>query len=39
MMKQVKVHYRDYPETSADFEKWRMQTEALFEEARAKLME
>jgi flavin-dependent dehydrogenase len=39
MMKQVKVHYRDYPETSADFEKWRMQTEALFEEARSKLME
>lgn len=33
MMKQVKVHYKRYPETPEDFEKWRLQTVALFKEA------
>ena len=39
MMKQVKAHYRDYPETPETFEKWRVKTEAIFKEARSKVME
>jgi digeranylgeranylglycerophospholipid reductase len=38
MMKEVKVHYRNYPETPEDFEGWRMKTEALFKEAGAKIV-
>jgi geranylgeranyl reductase family protein len=38
MMKQVKAHYRSYPETPENFEKWRVETEALFKEARSKIM-
>jgi len=39
LMRQVKVHYKNYPENSEDFEKWRVKTEALFNEARSKLIE
>jgi len=39
MMRRVKAHYRNYPEAPEEFEKWRMGTEALFDEARLKIME
>jgi len=39
LMKQVKAHYRNYPETLEDFEGWRVKTEALFREAKSKAME
>lgn len=37
MMKQVKAHYRDYPETLEGFEKWRTGTERIFKEAKQKI--
>lgn len=39
LMNKVKAHYKDYPRTPKGFEKWRMETEALFREARSKLIE
>jgi flavin-dependent dehydrogenase len=39
LMKQVRAHYRIYPETPEDFEKWRKQTVALFEQAASKIMD
>jgi geranylgeranyl reductase family protein len=39
MMKRVKAHYRNYPETPESFETWRMQTQTLFEEAASKIIE
>jgi len=39
LMKQVKAHYSNYPETQEKFEQWQMKTEALFKEARSKLIE
>jgi len=39
LMNKVKAHYRNYPKTPKDFEKWRLKTEALFAEARSKLLE
>jgi flavin-dependent dehydrogenase len=39
LMKQVKAHYKNYPEMLEDFEGWRVKTEALFREARSKAME
>jgi geranylgeranyl reductase family protein len=39
MMKQVRAHYRNYPETPEGFETWRMQTQTLFEEVASKIME
>jgi digeranylgeranylglycerophospholipid reductase len=39
MMRQVKAHYDTYPDTPENFEKWRVQTEALFSQARTKLVE
>lgn len=39
LMGQVKDHYRNYPETLENFAEWRMKTEALFNEARSKLIE
>lgn len=39
MMKQVKAHYKNYPEDPENFERWRMKTETLFKEARSKLTE
>jgi geranylgeranyl reductase family protein len=39
MMKQVRAHYGNYPETPEGFEAWRMQTEALFGDAESKVME
>jgi digeranylgeranylglycerophospholipid reductase len=38
LMNRVKAHYRNYPTTPKDFEKWRLKTEALFKEAKTKLM-
>jgi geranylgeranyl reductase family protein len=38
-MRQVKAHYQGYPETPENFKEWRMKTEALFKEAKSKLME
>lgn len=39
LMNKVKAHYKNYPRTSKGFEKWQMKTEALFKEARSKLVE
>ena len=39
LMKKVKAHYRNYPETPEDFEEWRSRTEALFKKAKSKLLE
>jgi digeranylgeranylglycerophospholipid reductase len=38
LMKQVKVHYGKYPETPENFERWRLQTVALFENAKEKIV-
>ena len=38
LMNKVKAHYRNYPKTPKDFERWRLKTEALFKEAKSKLM-
>ena len=38
LMNKVKAHYRNYPKTPKDFEWWRLKTEALFKEAKSKLM-
>jgi geranylgeranyl reductase family protein len=37
-MNRVKDHYRKYPQTAENFEKWRVQTVALFKEASSKVM-
>jgi digeranylgeranylglycerophospholipid reductase len=39
LMREVKAHYRNYPETLEDFEEWRMERKFLFKEARSKLIE
>jgi len=39
LMRQVKAHYKSYPENPEDFEKWSVKREALFHEARSKLIE
>jgi flavin-dependent dehydrogenase len=39
LMKKVRTHYKTYPDTPKDFKNWKMQTEALFEEAKRKLVE
>ena len=39
LMNRVKAHYRNYPENPENFEKWRMNMQALFKEARSKLAE
>jgi len=39
LMKQVKTHYSNYPETQEKFQQWQIKTEALFQEARSKLIE
>jgi digeranylgeranylglycerophospholipid reductase len=38
MMRQVGAHYNTYPETSKNFEQWRLQTIRLFEDAKRKLL-
>jgi len=38
MMRQVKAHYETYPGVPEDFETWRLQTVALFEEANSKIV-
>jgi flavin-dependent dehydrogenase len=38
MMKRVKAHYGNYPENSEGFEKWQVEAEALFREAKLKIM-
>jgi digeranylgeranylglycerophospholipid reductase len=37
MMRQARVHYKDYPETVENFEKWELQTESLFKRAKSKI--
>ncbi len=37
-MNRVKDHYNKYPKTAENFEKWRVQTVALFKEAASKVM-
>jgi geranylgeranyl reductase family protein len=37
MMRQVKSHYETYPTAPEDFEKWRLQTVAIFKEAHSKI--
>ncbi|MEM2254075.1 MAG: NAD(P)/FAD-dependent oxidoreductase [Candidatus Bathyarchaeia archaeon] len=39
LMNKVKAHYRNYPKTPNEFKKWRLKTEALFNEAKSKLLE
>jgi len=39
LMRRVKAHYRSYPKSHEEFEEWRVGTEALFKEARSKLLE
>ena len=38
MMRQVRAHYDTYPETPEGFEKWRLQTVSLIEQAKTKLL-
>lgn len=38
MMRQVKAHYKDYPESVEGFETWRTKTESLFKEAKARII-
>ncbi|MCB2173226.1 NAD(P)/FAD-dependent oxidoreductase [archaeon] len=37
MMKQIKAHYLDYPETPEGFDAWRTKTVSIIDEARSKL--
>ena len=39
MMRQVKAHYDTYPDTPENFEKWRLETVKLIEQAKNKLVE
>jgi geranylgeranyl reductase family protein len=39
MMRQVKVHYKSYPQNPETFEKWRIQTKHLFKEAKSRIAE
>jgi geranylgeranyl reductase family protein len=39
MMRRIRAHYKSYPETPEGFKKWRDETEALFREASAKIIE
>jgi digeranylgeranylglycerophospholipid reductase len=37
LMRQVKTHYKNYPENPESFQKWKTQTEHLFSEAKSKI--
>jgi digeranylgeranylglycerophospholipid reductase len=39
MMRQVKAHYDTYPDTPENFEKWRLETMNLINQAKTKLIE
>jgi geranylgeranyl reductase family protein len=39
MMRQVKTHYRNYPKSLEDYEKWRSETIRFFEKAKSKIVE
>ena len=39
MMRQVRAHYKTYPETPEGFEEWRLQTESIWDQAHLKLRE
>jgi digeranylgeranylglycerophospholipid reductase len=39
MMKQVRDHYKSYPETVEGFPKWQVKVETLFKQAKSKLKE
>lgn len=36
-MRQVKAHYKDYPEAPENFQKWKAKTEKLFKEVDSKM--
>jgi len=38
LTRQVKAHYRKYPETPENFGEWRLKTDALFKEAKSKII-
>jgi flavin-dependent dehydrogenase len=38
LLNQVKAHYRNYPEAPESFRGWQAKTDALFEEAKSKIM-
>jgi hypothetical protein len=37
LLKKMKAHYMEYPNSPEGFEKWRKQTHALMEEAKLRL--
>jgi geranylgeranyl reductase family protein len=37
IMRQVRDHYKTYPETQENFEKWRLQTESIWDQAHTQL--
>lgn len=39
MLNQVKAHYRNYPEKPETFHEWQARTEALFKEAKSKIID
>lgn len=39
MMKQVRAHYKTYPETPEDFEEWRRRTVSIFKNAKSKIVD
>jgi geranylgeranyl reductase family protein len=39
MMRQVKAHYDAYPDTAENFDKWRLQTISLLDQAKTKIAE
>jgi geranylgeranyl reductase family protein len=39
IMKEIKAHYGNYPETPENFERWRSETETLFKIAKTKILE
>jgi digeranylgeranylglycerophospholipid reductase len=39
LMKQVKAHYKNYPENPQNFKGWKTRTEQLFSEARSRIIE
>jgi geranylgeranyl reductase family protein len=39
LVRQVKAHYTNYPETPMNFKEWQMKTDTLFKEAKTKILE
>lgn len=38
MMKRIRAHYAEYPQTAESFAEWRRKTEGIFEEAKEKII-